>query len=86
MNHKISAPFGWTWRDTFSSDGSESTGSLEREGQKFTVLRQLTDDECEPCGEGSAYPSHIPMYEIQFEDGTKFHAWDDEIVNELIRG
>ena len=86
QNHRVQPPFGWTWRDTFSSDGSETTGSKVREGQKFAVLRQLTTDEADPIeADGHPYNGHVPLWRIMFEDGVEFDAWDDEIINEVER-
>jgi len=86
FEHKVQPPFGWHWRAAFSSDGSESTGSKEREGQRFIVLRQLTDDEADPIDDpGNFMHGHVPLWRVQFEDGGTLDAWDDEIVVEVER-
>lgn len=84
QKHTLQPPFGWTWRAAFSSDGSESTGSKERDGQAFTVIRQLTTDEADPI-ENGPYAGHVALWEVEFGDGGRLVAWDDEIINEVVR-
>ena len=43
----------------------------KRRGKTVTIIRQLTDEECDPCQQ--------PMYEIQANDGWIGHAWCDEL-------
>lgn len=44
---------------------------IDKVGQKFKVLRNLTDEERDP--------EVGTMYEIQFEDGTIIEAWPEEV-------
>jgi hypothetical protein len=46
----------------------------KRAGQLVTVVRQLTDDECDPDNQ--------PMYLVRTEDGWEGHAWGDELRKE----
>ena len=71
----IPAPEGEKWRSLFHSDGSETTGSTSHHGKPFVVIRQLTEDEADPNDDGV-----VPLWEIEFADGTRFVAWNDEIM------
>ena len=58
------------FRETFVSPYEQYA---DRVGQKFTVLRELTDEE---VGD----PSEVgTMYQILFEDGKEIPAWPEEV-------
>lgn len=71
----IPAPEGETWRSLFHSDGSETTGSRDHHCKPFTVIRRLTEDEADPGEDGE-----VPLWEIEFPGGERFHGWSDEIM------
>lgn len=76
MSAGIEAPAGERWRQFFHSDGSETTGSVERHGRPFIVLRRRTEAEADPGEDGE-----IPLWRIQFtDDNSEFDAWSDEIM------
>ena len=43
----------------------------ERSGQHCTIVRRLVDDEVNP------------MFEIEFDDGFKCEAFEDELFNDM---
>lgn len=50
----------------------------DRMGQRFTILRELTDQEKDPeVGR---------MYKIRFADGTEIDAWPEELYHGVIDG
>ena len=60
-------------KEEFSKVFWSNGGDYEEYHNKpFKVLRRLDEESCElEC---------LPMWEIQFEDGTEIHAYPDEII------
>ena len=51
----------------------------EREGQRFTVLRKITQRNATEADRKEYDNEALPMYEIQFSDGFKTAAWPEEV-------
>jgi len=55
----------------------------DREGQNFTIIGEMTDEECLDDGYDIPYEYGAPKWKIRFEDGYETYAWAEEIFEDL---
>lgn len=60
----------------FDTHGNDSELN-SRSGQQVTIIRPLTDDECDKAEVGN-------MYKVKFKDGYERDAFEDELIKESL--
>jgi hypothetical protein len=65
------------FRQTFDTPYEQHA---DRRGQTFSLLRKITKDNLRFQPDAKEFDAKVlPMYGIQFPDGTKILAWPEEV-------